>query len=165
MRANRIAEDADRLEQIAKWFEQLKGQLPPAALKIVESPSDEGLPKTGEVHYHRGSAASCPPGYRRGRYYLFYGPHLWEFLQARYDEVRVSLQCAGFATKRIAGNPSEVDREIVSMRRDRRLSMRCGSGVFGVRLAFLLLLFYLLRQRRSGGICFEKCVMHHRSAR
>jgi hypothetical protein len=118
MRANRIAEDADRLEQIAKWFEQLKGQLPPAALKIVESPSDEGLPKTGEVHYHRGSAASCPPGYRRGRYYLFYGPHLWEFLQARYDEVRVSLQCAGFATKRIAGNPCEVDQEIVRIRRE-----------------------------------------------
>jgi len=109
--------DADQREKIANLFEQLKDQLPPAARKIVESPSHEGLPKTREVYYH-GSAVSCPPGYRRGSYYLFYGPHLWEFLQARYDEVRVSLQCAGFATKRIAGNPSEVDQEIVRIRRE-----------------------------------------------
>jgi hypothetical protein len=49
--------DADRREEIANRFERLKGQLAPAALKIVESASHEGLPKTGEVHYHRGSAA------------------------------------------------------------------------------------------------------------
>ena len=68
--------------------------------------------------YYHGSAASCPPGYRRGSYYLFHGPDLWEFLQARYDQVRVSLQCAGFATKGIAGNLSEVDQEILRIRRE-----------------------------------------------
>jgi hypothetical protein len=110
--------DADRREKIANWFEQLKGQLPSAARKIVESSSHEGLPKTGEVYYHRGSAGSCPRGYARGRYYLFYGRALWEFLQARYHEVRVSLECRGFATKRIAGKPSEVDQQIARVRRE-----------------------------------------------
>ena len=109
--------DADRREKIANCFEQLKDQLPPAARKIVELPNYEGLPKAREVYYH-GSAASCPPGYRRGSYYLFHGPDLWEFLQARYDQVRVSLQCAGFATKGIAGNLSEVDQEILRIRRE-----------------------------------------------
>jgi hypothetical protein len=50
--------DHDRRGEIANWFEQLKGQLPAAALKIVESASHDKLPKTGGVYYHRGRAAS-----------------------------------------------------------------------------------------------------------
>jgi hypothetical protein len=113
-----IISDADGLEQIAKRFEQLKGQLPPGARKIVESPSHEGLPKTGEVYYHRGSAGRCPRGYERVKFFRFYREGLSEFLQARYHEVRLYLECNGFASKRIAGEPSEVDQGIARIRRE-----------------------------------------------
>ena len=111
-----IISDADRLEQIANWFKQLKGQLPPAALKIVESPSHEGLPKTGEVYYHRGSAAGCPRGYEGVKFFRFYGPDLWEFLPEGLAGVRVWLECNGFSSKRFQGMPSEKDSAIARIR-------------------------------------------------